>query len=213
MPRALVMSSRRFVNPVASGHGRMRAQQLAASDPARALAVARDIPDPWYRVQAFTSVARRAPEDIATKAFREARAAAAEAPDEYQRTASLAGIIGTAHARGERALAHRILQEALAQIPQVEPANSRAYALHQLWCVAFACDDQMRRQVIDCALAHCDPDRGWRAKRLFRDMAETLAWDRPDRARALIAAMRPSRAREHIAGRRARGERRQRPSP
>ena len=188
--------------------GRMRAQQLTAVDPAAALTVARRISDPWYRCQALTSIARTAPDKDSAQAFREARAAAAEASDDYRRTAVLAGTIAAAHARGERALAHRILQEALGRIPRVEPANSRAYALHRIWEAAFACDEQMRHEVIDCALAHCDPNRGWRTERLYRDMVEMLAWDRPDRAAALIAAMRPGKAKDRVARRRARGERR-----
>jgi hypothetical protein len=195
-------------HPGAGVAGRLRAGQLAASDPVRALAVARAIPDAWYRCQALTSIARAAPDKYVAQALRQARAAAAEAPDEYQRTAVLAGTIAAAHARGERALAQQILQEALDRVPAVEPANSRAYALHAIWAAVVSIDEQMRRHVIDCALAHCDPNRGWRTERLYRDMVDMLAWDRPDRARTLIDAMLPGKAKDRIARRRARGERR-----
>jgi hypothetical protein len=73
--------------------GRMRAQQLAPVDPAAALAVARVVADAWYRCQALSSVARVAPYEVATKAFREARAAAAQGADDYQRAAVLAFTI------------------------------------------------------------------------------------------------------------------------
>lgn len=159
--------------------GRMRAQQLAPVDPAAALAVA-----------------RVAPYEHATKAFREARAAAAQGADAYQRAAVLAFTVEAALERGWTALASEILREALDRIPQVEPANSCAFALELLWVKAFAGGEEMRRQMVDCALAHCDPNRGWRAERLFRDMVERLS---PEQGAALIGSLRPGRTKERLA--------------
>jgi hypothetical protein len=178
--------------------GRMRAQQLAPVDPAAALAVARVVADAWYRCQALSSVARVAPYEVATKAFREARAAAAQGADDYQRAAVLAFTIEAALERGWTALADEVLREALDRIRQVEPANSRAFALALLWVKGFAGGDEMRRQMIDCALAHCDPNRGWRSERLFRDMIERLY---PEQGAALIDALRPGRTKERLARR------------
>jgi hypothetical protein len=173
----------------------MRAQQLAPVDPAAALAVARVVADAWYRCQALSSVARVAPYEVATKAFREARAAAAQGADAYQRPAVLAFTVEAALERGWTAIAGEVLREALDRISRVEPANSRAFALDLLWVKAFGGGEEMRRQIIDCALVHCDPNRGWRAERLFRDMIERIP---PQQGAALIEALRPGRTKARL---------------
>jgi hypothetical protein len=189
-------------HPSAGVAGRTRAEQLAASDPLRALAIARAIPDAWYRCQALSSIARAAPDRYVAQAFRQARVAAAEAPDAYQQTAVLGFTIEAALARGSHAPADEILHEALDRVPLVEPANSRAFALAQIWSKSRAAGAMFRRQIVDCALAHCDPNRGWRAERMFRTMIEELT---VGEAAALIAALRPGRTRERLARRYARG--------
>jgi hypothetical protein len=156
------------------------------------------VADAWYRCQALSSVARVAPYEFATKAFREARAAAAQGADAYQRAAVLAFTVEAALERRWTALAGEILREALDRIPQVEPANSRAFALALLWVKGFAGGDETRRQIIACALAHCDPNRGWRAERLFRDIVERMP---VGEGAALIDALRPGRTRERLARR------------
>jgi hypothetical protein len=186
------------LHPTDGVAGRMRAQQLAPVDPAAALAVARVVADAWYRCQALSSVARVAPYEFAAKAFREARAAAAQGADAYQRAAVLAFTVEAALERGWTALAGEILREALDRIPSVEPANSRAFALALLWVKAFEGGEEMRRQMVACALAHCDPNRGWRAERLFRDMIERLC---AEQGAALIDALRPGRTKQRLARR------------
>jgi hypothetical protein len=179
----------------------MRAGQLAASDPTRALAIARAIPDPWYRCQALTSIARAAPEKYVAQAFRQARAAAAEAPDAFQQTAVLHSTIEAALARGLGVLAEDILREALGRVPLIEPADSRAYALDLIWCRVVAAGEALRRPVVGSALANCDPNRGWRTERLFRHMVDELA---EEEAGALIAALHPGQTRDRLARRHAR---------
>ena len=188
-------------HPGAGVAGRMRAGQLAASDPTRALVIARAIPDAWYRCQALTSIARAAPEKYMAQAFRQARVAAAEAPDAFQQTAVLHATIEAALARGLSTLAAEILREALDRVPLIEPADSRAYALGLIWSATHAAGAPLRQAIVDCALAYCDPNHGWRAERLFRAMVHDLA---TDEAAALIAALPPGRTRDRLARRTAR---------
>src|SRR5260370_977541 len=171
--------------PGAGVAGRMRAGQLAASDPTRALVIARAIPDAWYRCQALASIARAAPEKYVAQAVRQARVAAAEAPDAYQQTAVLSFAIDAALARGLHELADEILREALHRVPLVEPADSRAYALSLIWSATHAAGAPPRRAIADCALVHCDPNRGWRGERAVPalDMGEA----RPLRHQVAIA--------------------------
>ena len=188
-------------HPGAGVAGRMRAGQLAATDPTRALVIARAIPDAWYRCQALTAIARAAPDKYVPQAFRQARVAAAEAPDAFQQTAVLHSTIEAALARGLGPLAVEILREALDRVPLIEPADSLAYALDLIWCRVAAAGEALRRPVMGSALAYCDPNRGWRTERLFRHMVDALADDEAD---ALISSLRPGRTRDRLARRLAR---------
>jgi hypothetical protein len=189
-------------HPGAGVAGRMRAGQLAASDPTRALVIARAIPDSWYRCQALTSIALAAPEKYVAQAFRQARVAAAEAPDAFQQAALLSYPIEAALVRQLRPLAGEILHEALGRVPLIEPADSRAFALELIWSKTVTAGAAFRQAIIDCALADCDPNRGWRAERLFRSVIESLS---DPEAAALLAALQPGRPRDRLARRYARG--------
>jgi len=189
--------------------GRGEASDLAPRDPKRAFEIARRIPDGWYRAQAMATIADQARDPILVdKAFVEARAAAAAGDDEYQRAAVLAYVMLTALKLNRRALAEVLLADALALVPKVTPMASRAYALSFLWSVSVAQGDSaMRKAVLAAVQAHVHPDRSWRAKRLYRDIVATIAWDDPRRAEAIIRAMPGGKARAFIARRRAEGER------
>jgi hypothetical protein len=179
---------------------RGEASRLAAREPERAFAVARTIPDGWYRCQAMARIAAETREPaLIEAAFAQARAAAAAGDDAYQQAAVLAFAITAALTRGRRALADAMLADALALIPSVEPMASRACALHGLWAVAATRGDRlMREAVLGAVTAHVHPDRSWRARRLYRDIAVNLARDRPDHAEALIRAMPPGKARAYL---------------
>jgi hypothetical protein len=188
---------------------RDQASALAASQPQRAFDLARTIPDGWYRCQAMATIALHAPDVLSEKAFGQARAAAAAGDDDYQRAGVLAFAITAALGRGRRNLATAMLADALSLIPSVEPMGSRAYALDRLWStIAGNGDRTMREAVIAAVTAHVHPDQSWRARRLYRDIAANLAWDRPDLAEALVRAMPEGKARAFVERRRAEGERR-----
>jgi hypothetical protein len=186
--------------------GREAAQRLARSDPERALGFARAIRDPWYRCQALAWIARYAGPQIATVAFTEAIAAAAQGGDGYRRLAVLAWPIRAAIERGQAGRAAPWLHAALAEIATVEPMASRAYALGLLWSAAFPAGPQLRAAVRAAVLAHCPPDRSWRAARLYRTIVATLAAAHPEDGQALIAAMPGGKARTQVERRRAAGE-------
>lgn len=185
---------------------REMAGQLARTDPARALATARAIRDPWYRCQALAQVGRYAGPDIAARTLEEAIAAASEGGDGYRRLTVQAWPIRAAIERGLIGLAERWLKAALKQIETVNPIPSRAETLWWLWAAAFPGGPKLRSAVRTAVLAHCPPDRSWRAERLYRYMVATLAEEAPDDARALLAAMPEGRARSRIERRHAAGE-------
>jgi hypothetical protein len=189
--------------------GRGRASDLAKSQPQRALEIARTIPDGWYRCQAMATIAREANDlGIVDTAFKEARIAAAAGDDAYQRAAVLAFAIVAAMKRSRIELAKAMLHDALALIPSVEPTASRAYALDGLWRTTSAVGDHaMREAVLAAVQAQVHPDRSWRARVLYRDIAANLAWDRPGLADAFVRAMPAGKARDYVARRRAEGQR------
>ncbi|MDB5603005.1 MAG: hypothetical protein JWN71_5049 [Xanthobacteraceae bacterium] len=180
---------------------------LAPTQPERAFAIAATIPDGWYRCQAMTAIARAAPEPLSEKAFAAARAAAAAGEDTYQQAAVLAGTLYSAIECRRPALATAIFHDILKMVPNIEPMGSRAAALSWLWTTVHrAGTPDMRQTVIDLTVAHCHPDRSWRAVRLYRQIVANLAWDRPDAAEKLIAAMPHGKARARVTRRRAEGE-------
>ncbi len=180
--------------------GRGRASDLAKSQPQRALEVARTIPDGWYRCQAMATIAREANDlVIVDTAFKEARAAAAAGDDAYQRAAVLAFAIVAAMKRSRIELAEAMLHDALALIPSVEPMASRAYALDGLWRTTSTVGDHtMRAAVLAAVQAQVHPDRSWRARRLYRDIADWLATREPRKAKAFVGAMPPGKAQAYL---------------
>lgn len=190
---------RRFSPQWESVVNRGQACALAAGQPHRAFDLAQTIPDGWYRCQAMAQVAQDAPPDLAEQAFREARRAAAQSFDNYQRAGVLAYVVTAAFAGGRRDLVNDILADAFALIPAVEPMASRAYALNLLWStIAYHGDGELRRLVIAEVLAHVHPDRSWRARRLYREIADWLAERDPRKAKAVIAAMPPGKSRAYL---------------
>ena len=127
---------------------RNQACALARGDSLRAYAVARTIEDGWYRCQAMAEIGCHAAEELLRSAFREARRAAAEAFDDYQRAGVLAFAIVAASRRGRRDLVDAMLADAFKLVPSVEPMASRAAALHLLWSAIVDCGDNRRCDLV-----------------------------------------------------------------
>jgi hypothetical protein len=183
---------------------RQEAMQLARGNPARALELARRIPDGWYRAQALAHIAFGAPDSIADVAFAEAIAAAKTGPDAYQQVAVLRWVIMAALERGDAKRAKQVVGIALAAIPSVEPPPSRAMALGMLLEAASRLPN-LREKVIAATLMHLPPERChyfWRARRVYRAIALTLVeHDAPAAARAFIETLPAGKVRDRIARR------------
>ena len=130
---AFPKAKRRFSPQWESVVNRGEACTLAAAKPHQAFDLALTIPDGWYRCQAMAHIGSHAPDELAERAFRQARVAASQSYDNYQRAGVLAFPITAALARGRKDLAHAMLADALALVPAIEPMASRAYALNLLW--------------------------------------------------------------------------------
>ncbi|MCL2715879.1 MAG: hypothetical protein FWD68_15205 [Alphaproteobacteria bacterium] len=178
---------------------RNQAFTLARGECTRAYAVARTIEDGWYRCQAMAEIGAHAPEELSAKAFREARRAAAEAFDNYQRAGVLAFAIAAASRRGRRDLVEVMLADALRLVPSVEPMASRASALHLLWGAIACCDDDRLCDLVIARVRACvDADRSWRARRLHCAIVDWLHERDAREAQAFVRAMPGGRARNYL---------------
>ncbi len=172
--------------------------RTAPRDAERALHFARRIPDPWFRTQALSCVARWAADKQVEPLVREALRAAREC-DRKAGTAIVSAWPLRALIERERvAAARRALVRVLAIIPEVEPVGSRAEALDTLWHAIFPGGVQFRRLLLG-AIDSCGPDAHWRAKRLYVDIVSTLAKEDGAAADRVLAQMPPGAAKRKAA--------------
>jgi hypothetical protein len=195
-------SSQRYPHPPSTARasliGRRRAAELAPSDTAKALEAARGCPDAWYRVQALASVAEYAGERLALLVLEETALEAQCCHDAYGTVAVMAWPLRVALQRGWLGFARRELDKCLALASEIEPRASQAYALETLWSACFAADPVHARPVWRRILQLCDPDRSWRAARLYLHIAQAQDNRHPGTAAAVIGAMAPGKARARL---------------
>lgn len=163
--------------------------ELARTQPAEALRLARMIADPWYAAQAFAWVARFAPADLAAPALEEARGTAKAGRDAYQRSAVLAWPIRAAVDTGNQAAAGAMLADAMTLLPKVRPAASRAEAGGLLLEAAFPGGAGLWRPVLATIEKHAPPENDWKAGRTYRALAHIVVTVDAEAARRLVAAL------------------------
>jgi hypothetical protein len=156
---------------MASVHGRAEVERIAPTDPARALALAHAIPDAWYRAQALSCVAEHARESSVRSIAGQAIAAAYDCSDADNTLAVMSWPLRAAWSRGRQAYARAELDRVLRLAPEVEPLASRIFALDCLWSGCNAADDAFAEPIWRTILRLCNPDRHWRAARLYRHIA------------------------------------------
>ena len=146
---------------------RSRVQQLVKSRWADGLELAREIPLPWYRVQALCAVASAADDGRVDGILKEAVKQAEGDADAYRRIAVVTWVIGAAASRNRVALAKRLLREAMARSGAITPLKSRASAIELLLAQAASIGEMEARQVADAlldaaAILSKDPEKRWR---------------------------------------------------
>lgn len=147
---------------------------LVKSDPKKALTIARNVADPWYRTQALAWVARftnGAPLLIAA----EAAAASQECNDAYKRSAVRAWEIAALAERDYKRDARASLSSALSSSQSVQPAASQSEALFLPFQAAHIISAADAREVHKVLQAYCPADKHWRCKRALRDATAILA--------------------------------------
>ncbi|MBX3739594.1 MAG: hypothetical protein KF712_01280 [Akkermansiaceae bacterium] len=150
---------------------RDQACALAKTSPKLALAKALTIPDPWFRAQALSWVARFTDDDPRPIA-RQAAKVATECDDDYKRSAAKAWEIAALAERDFKQEARKCLQEAIQVARTVQPSSSRSEALLMLYQSAFAISSAEADKVGDILISTCSAEEHWRCARAVRDVGK-----------------------------------------
>lgn len=165
---------------------------LAASEPVRALEMARSITDPWYRCQSLVHVAWSLGDQHQGDELIEEALTAAFEQDEPNRVVSVASwpVWVMVH-KGDRRL-NSVVTELLDKI-QSEPNPVRQGDALLLLFEAVYHEPQLREQVLDPLLRACEQMKSWKRPRILTDIALVLAKDDPDRAGHVVDTIGESR--------------------
>jgi hypothetical protein len=158
---------------------RDQAQNLARTQPKKALELAKKIAAPWYRAQALSWVARFTDANPVTVA-RYSAMAAEECDDSYKRSAVRAWEIAALAERGCPAEAKEALKEAVDLAKSVNPISSRSEALFLLLQAAWTIDQKSATMVGTVLESSCPPEH-WRARRALRESKKLLDGHREPR--------------------------------
>lgn len=167
---------------------RDRAQQLAKSDTASALALAQEINDPWFRSQALAWIGRFAEGDPYKDILAAARCASWGATDPYEAVGSAAWWLRALIERGAARDALAEVSRLIDTSQRIPNPVSRLDALYLVFQAVFDVDEA-RRPLLDALLAACASADSWRAARCRSDVAVMLHRQHPGDAARVIAAM------------------------
>lgn len=165
---------------------------LAASEPIRALEVARSISDPWYRCQALAHMAWRLEDQHQLeKVIGEALTAAFE-QDEPNRVVSVASWPVWVMAQKDDRRLSSVVDELLGKIQSESNPVRQGDALLLLFEAVYY-EPQLRDRVLDPLLRACEQMKSWKRPRILTDIALVLAQDDPDRAAQVVDLIGESR--------------------
>ena len=153
---------------------RDKATALAKTNPKQALAMAKDISEPWFRAQALAWVARYTDADPVAIAKLAAKAAS-ECDDDYKRSAVRAWEVAALAERDAPNHAERSLKTAVAVAEGVQPISSRSEALFLLFQAAILIGRKQAEWVCGRLDSTCAGGEHWRCRRSRRDAHLILA--------------------------------------
>jgi hypothetical protein len=160
---------------------RDQACALAKTNPKQALDKACAIPDPWFRAQALSWVARFTDGDPGPIA-RQAAKAASECDDDYKRSAVRAWEIAALAERDFKPEARKCLYAAVQVARTVQPPSSRSEALFILYQSALAIGNAEADKVRDVLVSCCSGEAHWRCARAVRDAGKIRNGELPRRS-------------------------------
>lgn len=160
--------------------------RAAKTDFLKALILARQVSEPWFRCQALACVARAAPEERVVATAQAAIAAALKDTDSYKQVAATAWPFRALIERDEQLKATSLLSDILALSTQIENPVSRSDALFLLWEAFFPV--QSHNSVLSVLIRSCQGH--WKADYLLRQIVLIMASESIESAREIIVFMR-----------------------
>jgi hypothetical protein len=151
------------------------AGRLAPTDPARALATARAIADPWFACQALAWVARFAPEDQFIKIIKESLRVCGAESDPYRVVAPAAWPIRAIVERNHSELLSSIIPDLLRRTKDIENMGSRSEAIFMLFQAVFPAGRRSWFPVLQSLREASTPLINWRQRRNLSD-AILIVW-------------------------------------
>lgn len=161
------------------------ATQIAETDSPKALLMARQVSEPWFRCQALAAVARYGPDERVVEIAEEAVSAALTFTDFYKKVAATAWPLRALIERGQEQKALQLLPELLQLSLQIENPVSRTDALFLLWQAFFAV--RGHAAVLEPLLQSCS--QHWKADYTLRQIVMILASHDVAEAEKLAASM------------------------
>lgn len=168
-----------------------RVKDLVANAPYEALQVAMAIEPPAARIHALAWIIQHANGDVVRQALNEARATARACGDAFGRATALADPIRAAFERGQVGSAQRMMDDALAHLPNMPTISEQAETLRILFDAALAADHAVWSILVGQLVDRCPAHTHWRASRAhLRAIAALRERDR-SLAETLVAALAP----------------------
>lgn len=152
------------------------AGRLASTDPARALATARAIRDPWFACQALAWVARYAPEPQFIKIIRESLRVCSTELDPYRVVAPAAWPIRAIVERNHSQLLPAVIPDLLRRANDIENLGSRSEAIFLLFQAVFPAGRGSWFPVLQSLREASTPLINWRQRRNLCD-AVLITWN------------------------------------
>jgi len=165
------------------------AGRLAPSDPARALATAKAIQDPWFACQALAWVARYAPDQPFIKIINESLRVCRTEVDPYRVVAPAAWPIRAIVERNHSELLTQLIPDLLHRANDIENLGSRSEAIFLLFQAVFPAGRENWHPVLQALRGASAPLMSWRQRRNLGD-AVMIVWGEDEQlARKIIDAL------------------------
>ena len=158
---------------------RQLAHRLSGTEPDKALAVAREIKDAWFRCQALSQVARYWPHGDYDRLLKEALAAANSQDDVFKQVTVSAWPVRAYVERGSPSLAKSILEKCGAAATSIENMGSRSEALFMVFQAAKPGAADLWKPAFWALVKATEPALAWRQRRNIRDALAMVAGDDP----------------------------------
>ena len=168
---------------------RQLAHRLAKTEPDQALAVAREINDPWFRCQALSHVARYWPGSDYDRLLKEALKAADSHDDVYKQVTVAAWPKRAYLERGSLASAKTILGKCVGRAPSIGNMGSRSEALFRCFQAIKPGAADLWKPAFWALIEATEPALAWRQRRNIRGAIAMVAADDPQLVQAAVSKL------------------------